>query len=386
MHANPRAIAGGILFAGTVAGIAYTVFAISRLRSFERRVARAPRSQNIGITILKPLHGDEPGLYENLRSFCDQDYGDFRVVFGAANANDPALAVARRLRAEFPHRDIAIAAGEPGRARNPKVANLLGMERYIDRPLVVIADSDMQVGRDYLQVLSGVFDDEQTAAATCVFSGTPNGSIASKIGALAITDEFNPSVLVAEALGPVNFSMGATVAVRRAVFEEIGGFEAIADHLADDYEIGRRTAALGQRVVIAPYPVTTAVPETSLAHVWHHEVRWARTVFLARPAGYAGSIITNAPALSLLAILVRGPRPAYLMLAAAAFAARTWLHFEAGRVLARNIRTVPYLLPVRVVLSVGVWGAAFLGRRVGWRGTALSVDAEGRLLDGPSAV
>ncbi len=382
MRINARALIGGAFFAGSVAGIAYSIYAITRLKNFERRM-RAPRAAYAPpITMLKPLHGDEPDLYENLRSFCDQQYEQYNVVFGAADENDPALDVARRLQQEFAHVDITIAAGNPGRARNPKVANLLGMAHAIKHEIVVLADSDMIVGPDYLQAIGAVFADPQIGAATCIFCGVPNEALASRVGALAITDEFCPSVLVAESLAPVDFCMGATVAIRRSVLAEIGGFEAIGEHLADDYEIGQRTHKAGHRLIIAPYAVATAVPERTLRAIWEHEVRWSRTVFLARPSGFAGTIVMHTAILAAAALAVRGPRPPYVALMAASLATRSWLHFTAGRILAPRVPMAVHLLPVRIVLSFGVWCAAFLGRRVGWRGEQLTVNAEGRLLDG----
>ena len=386
MSVSVRAAAAGVLFAGAAAGIAYTLFSISRLRRFRTRL-EAPRATFApGITILKPLHGGEPRLYENLRSFCEQQYGTFQIIFGAARADDPALDAARRLQREFAHLDIVIAAGEPGEARNPKVANLMGMIGPAKYELLVIADSDIAVGPDYLQAVGAVFADPAVGAATCIFSGLPNETAVSRTGALAITDEFCPSVLVAEALAPVDFCMGATAAVRRTAFDAFGGFEAIAGCLADDYEIGQRVCGQGLRVVIAPYVVTTDVPERSLGALWSHEVRWSRTVFRARPAGYAGSVVLNYAALSAAALAASGGRPAYWVLFAAACGVRIWAHFEAGKILAPRIRPAPHLLPGRIALSFGVWCAAFSGRSVGWRGTAYEINAKGRLVDSPGNV
>ncbi|MFN2449478.1 MAG: bacteriohopanetetrol glucosamine biosynthesis glycosyltransferase HpnI [Candidatus Baltobacteraceae bacterium] len=386
MHVSARAAAAAILYAGSAAGMGFTVFTIGRLRSFARNMGRPQQPFAPALTVLKPLHGSEPALYEHLRSFCDQQYAGFRIVFGAADANDPALEAVRRLQREFPALDIVIAAGSPGPARNPKVANLLGMEPHIQGELVVIADSDICVPRDYLARLAPLFADAGTGAATCIFAGIPNASAASRTGAMAITDEFTPSVLAAAALGPVDFCMGATIALRRSVLAETGGFAAIADALADDYAIAQAVVRAGHRIALAPFPVATAVPERRFAQIWAHEVRWARTILRARPAGYAGTIVLHYPVLAAAAGAIAGfPLPA-LAWFGAALGIRTWLHFEAQRIMAPRVGTAAHLLPVRIVLSFGVWCAAFTGRRVGWRGAHYEVNAKGRLVEGPGAV
>lgn len=377
-----RAIAAGLLSAGALAGMGYLGLSIARLRAFERTVRGARAGGSPPVTVLKPLHGDEPRLYEYLRSFCEQDYPEFQIVFGAADVHDPALLVAQRLQSEFPGVDIAIAAGNAQPARNPKISNLLGMIATAKHPLLIIADSDISVGQGYLRAVAGCFDRERTGAATCIFSGAPNESLASRIGAMAINDHFIPSVLVAAALEPLAWCVGATVAVRAAILEEIGGLRAIGEHLADDYEIGRRVRAAGYEVALVPYVVRTGVPERALLPLWRHEVRWARTVRASRPAGYAGYVIANPLPLAFLAAVCAGfSAPSTLLLAATA-AARLAVHFQACRTLAPAPPPNPVLIPVRDGLSLAVWFAAFLGRRVRWRGTTYSVDADGRLPGG----
>lgn len=383
MSVSVRAVAAGVLTAASLFGMAYTAFAMTRLRAFEKRERHARKATSPSITILKPLHGDEPALYENLRSFCDQRYERFDIVFGVSDENDPALATALRLQREFEHVPIRIVAGCPGVARNPKVANLLGMEPHVTGDLIVIADSDMRVQDDYLALLAAPFEDPQTGAVTCIFSGLPNDSAASRIGAMAITDEFSPSVLVAATLAPVDFCVGATVAVRAGVFRGFGGFAAIADCLADDYEIGQQIVRAGHKIALAPFAIQTSVPERRLRDIWHHEVRWARTVFRARPAGYAGTIVMHYVVLLLAAAALNRFSATSLALFAAGAALRTFNHLEAHRILAPRQRVSSHLLPVRIVLSLGVWCAAFSGRRVGWRGTEYAVDAAGRLVDNP---
>jgi ceramide glucosyltransferase len=375
---------GGFALLATAAGLAYTALAIAHTRRFRERVSRKRVPLTIPASVLKPLHGDEPDLYANLSSFCEQVYPEYQVIFGAANANDSALDVARRVQREHPHCDIEIVAGDAKRARNPKVGNLLGMIDHAKHPLIVIADSDMRVGSDYLEAVASSFADERTGAATCIYGGTPNGTVASQLGAMFVNDQFSPSVLVAQSLEPLTYCFGATMAIRSDVLERIGGLHALADHLGDDYMLGNLVARAGYRVALCPYVVHTGVTERDLRSLWLHEVRWARTIRTARPAGYAGSILTYAmPFAALFAVASRRPL-AGAAVVALAVTLRLLLHEEARKTFAPHIRAVPWLVPVRDFLSVGVWCASFLGRGITWRGGGYHVYGDGRMVASPN--
>jgi ceramide glucosyltransferase len=386
MALEARAAVSGLLSLATVAGIGYTLFSTAQLRKFKRKLRTPHPAFTPPVTVLKPLHGAEPRLYENLRSFCTQEYPEFQIVFGAADADDPALEVARRLQHEFPSAGIEVVSGAPGTARNPKIANLLGMIGKAKHEILVIADSDIHAGAGYLRAVASCFADTGVGAATCLFSGLPNETAASRAGAMAVNDHFIPSVLVAAELEPLSWCLGATVAVRAGVLKQIGGLQAVGEHLADDYEIGRRVFCAGYRIALVPAVVTTDVHERDFGSLWHHEVRWARTVFAARPAGYTGSVIANPLALGFLAAVTAGFRPANLALLGAAAGVRLWSHFTARDVLAPYLPPAPGLIPVRDGLSLGVWCSAFVGRRVGWRGASYAVSADGRMLGHSDAV
>ena len=368
------------LFAGTAAGAAYTAFAIARVRNF-----RARRETNAGfepaVTVFKPLHGTEPDLYANLRSFCDQEYGEYQLIFGAADANDPALQTARRIQREFPQRDIAIAAGAAMKARNPKIGNLLGMRGSAKHEFFLIADSDMRVGPDYLRSVMGAFADPEVGAVTCLYGGTSGSSAASQLGAMHVNDQFSPSVLVATAIEPLTYCFGATMAVRRSLLETAGGFEALGEHIGDDYALGGLVSRAGRRVELAPYVVHTTVAEDRLSDLWLHELRWARTVLAQRPAGYAGSVITYALPLA-AALFALGPSPLSASALALVSTLRIALHYEARRTFAPHIAASPWLIPLRDLLGISVWCAAFFGKAVRWRGEQYSIEAGGHMAAG----
>ena len=368
--------------AGTVAGIAYTAFAIARVRAFRKRDCSTEPQTLPPITVLKPLHGDEPDLYENLRSFCDQDYPEFQIVFGTSDESDAALAVAERLAREFADRDIRINRGCEIQAENPKVANLMGMWPHAKHGLLVIADSDIRVGREYLRALAASFDDAQAGAVTCLYGGTPNDTLASSLGAMFVNDQFAPSVLVALALEPITYCFGATMAVRRDTLERIGGLQALSERLGDDYLLGKLVTENGMRVALCPHIVHTSVTDDSLGALWLHELRWARTILSQRPLGYAGSVVTYLlPFAVAFAVLARTP----FSFAALAVAAglRLWLHVEAGRTFAPEGHLEPWLIPLRDALGLSIWAASFFGRRVTWRRGEYRLSAGGRMAVGP---
>jgi ceramide glucosyltransferase len=380
---NAVRVLGTVALIGASAGIAYTAFAIKRLREFRNDVTPQPGTGFApAVTVFKPLHGNEPQLYENLRSFCDQDYSQYQVIFGANDPEDPSLEVARRLQREFPERAIEVVAGARTAVRNPKVGNLIAMRERARHTVFVIADSDMRAGRDYLRSIVAPFADEGIGAVTCLYGGTPNATIASQLGAMHVNDQFSPSVLVATALEPLTYCFGATMAVRESVLDNAGGFAALGDRLGDDYALGRLVAESGKRVELSDYVVHTTIADDDLARLWLHELRWARTIRSQRTAGYAGSIVTYPLPFAILCAVLT-PSPLSFAVLGLAAALRTVLHFESRKTFAKHIRATPWLIPLRDALGVAVWVTAFLGKRVHWRDARFRVEAGGQMVGRP---
>lgn len=382
MPANALKIFSYAMGAGALAGIAYTAFAIARVLKFRKRSQDEGGASSPPVTVLKPLYGNEPHLFENLCSFCDQDYPEYQVIFGAVDPNDPALEIARSVQQRFPGRDIEIVGGNGKAAANPKVGNLLG---FIDRarhPIVVIADSDIRAGRGYLRAVASCFEDVGTGAATCAYGGLPDASLASRLGAMYINDQFTPSVMVASALEPLTYCFGATVALRSDILARIGGLQAVADRLADDYLLGNLVSEAGYRVALVPYAVQTTVADDTLSALWRHELRWARAVLGQRPAGYAGSIVTYVlPFAVAYAAAAQSPL-AYTALAAAA-ALRAALHYQSKKTFAPQSAATPWLIPLRDFFGIAVWVASFFVKRVQWKNDAYHLSTGGRMAAGP---
>jgi ceramide glucosyltransferase len=332
------------------------------------------------VTILKPLYGLEPELYENLRSFCDQDYPEFQVVFGLNDPADPALQVARRLIAEFPERDVRVRVDQRILGTNHKASNLAHMTEEAAHPYLVIADSDIRVGRDYLRRVVAPLTDQTVGVVTCLYRGRTLGfRWLDRLGALQIDEWFLPSVLVAHALGSTAFGFGATLALRRSTLDAIGGFEALASHLADDYLLAELARLRGLRTLLSPYVVDTLVHETTLSSLLSRELRWSRTVRTVQPLGHAFSFLTYGLPVTMLAAAAAYPLPWPWLLPALALGLRYAIHGAARTSLGPGRDGGFWLVPLRDFLSFGQWCASYLSRRVRWRSRDLSVTPDGRM-------
>jgi ceramide glucosyltransferase len=363
--------------AAAIASLGYTAAAIACSAHFARR-ERETAGQQPPVTILSPLYGAEPQLEENLRSFADQRYPDVQIVFGVAHADDPALPIARAVQAAFPDRRIDIDIGEDRSSRNPKVANILSMMKHVRNGTLIMVDSDTRVDPDYVRDVTAPLQQSDIGAVTCLFAGVPTGSFASQIGAMFMNEQFIPSALVDRLFGPLRHCYGPTNAFRAAVLQSIGGFEALAPHLADDFMLGKFVSQRGMRVVISKYVIHTMVSDPTLAALWEHELRWHRTIRGLNPGGYAGMFLTFPIPLALLAFAV-APKRSSLVLLGAAIVARIALQ----RVAARALGVPPaalWMIPLRDAFGLSVWARGLTGHDVRWRGGAL-VMGDGDVLE-----
>jgi len=385
-------------------GLAQAVVASRLVASFARRQHAAPTSRP-AITVLKPLHGDEPRLESALTTLCRQDYSAVQIVFGVQNAADPAIAVVRRLQARFPDLDIALVVDPEQHGMNRKVGNLINMLPTARHDVLVIADSDVHVRPDYLDRLAAALEQPGVGLVTTLYAGlpAPSPTLASRLGATQITHGFLPGALLARALGRQD-CLGATMCLRRHDLERIGGLPALQDHLADDNVLGRRIAALGLRVALAETVPLTTVPEPDLPALFRHELRWARTIRTLEPAGFAASVLQYPLAWALLTIALTGGALwaigvfliAWVLRAAAALGvdhalAATWRDSQpesyggdehgSNDIAALAFSCPVWLLPLRDILSVVVMLASYGGRQVDWRGQSLRADTPPRFTE-----
>jgi ceramide glucosyltransferase len=371
------------LVVGSAIGCLYTAYSCWAVRHFLalglRVVGRARP-----VTVLKPLCGEDHDLYENLRSLCRQDHPQFQIVFGVRDAADGAIAIVHRLMAEFPAADLTLVVDDRCHGRNFKVANLRNMLPAARHDILVIADSDMRVGPGYLTEVTGPLADPAIGLVTCLYRGVPGGGPWSSLACLHVNHSFLPGAAVGEAWGAGAGCFGATMALRRDTLERIGGFAAVADDLADDFALGAAVRRDGGRIELSRHLVDNIIVEPTLAALFQHELRWARTIRLVAPAGFLGSIVTQPVALAGLACCLGAlplAAPGMLVLA-------LLCRVAAVREVDRSLGLPPsplHLLPLRDLLSFGVFVASFFARRVAWRDSTFRVGRKGQLsFDGDS--
>lgn len=379
-------ILGTLAAAAAASSAAYYIVCLWSAARFlgERKAAsQSVRSTpaSVPVSILKPLKGTDPHMYESSRSHCLQDYPEYEIIFGASDPADPAIALVEQLKAEFPQRAIRLVHCAQNLGANTKVSNLAQMLPHARYQHLVVNDSDIRVAPDYLRRVLAPLSDAEIGLVTCLYRGIANATLGSRLESLGISTDFCPGVLVARQLEGVRFGLGSTLAFRRSTLEAIGGFETLVDYLADDYQIGNRIADLGLRVEVSEVVVDTFLPRYTIGGFFEHQLRWARTVRDSRFWGYVGLGITfGLPWATLCVIAAAGAAWAWALLAVIA-ALRLALAMVAGRVVLKDRQVVSLLplVPLRDVLALAVWLLSFVGHRVSWRGNTFLLK-DGKLL------
>ena len=343
------------------------------------RRAEAPQTTLPSVTVLKPVCGDELWLEDALRSFFAQDYPDFQLVIGAQDPHDPALAVARRLQAEFPHRDVQVVVDTALHGANRKISNLMNMLPAARHDVLVFADSDLHVRPSYLRDVVTTLLQPGTGLVTTVCGGEAAApGIAAGLGAMHISHSFLPGALLGAVLGRQD-CLGNTMAIRSETLASVGGLAALVPHLADDNLLGRLVRGLGLAVRLAPCIPVVTVQEPSLRALWTHELRWARTVRSSAPLSHAMAVLMFPVLWALAALAASGCawlEAAWLLGAWAvrAAVADTIDRLLSGRRARRAVPARAVLLPLRDLLSVLQIGVSFCHNMVVWRGHTLRAD------------
>lgn len=365
----------------TVAGMGYFAAAMIAARMFaaSRRAAGADFAP--GVSLLKSLKGLDPGMLDAFRSHCRQSYaGEFELLFGVSSPDDPAAAAVAELQREFPQRAIRLVECPARLGTNGKVSTLAQLAPLARYDFLLINDSDITVSPRYLERVMGCFAPAATGGAktaapvglvTALYRGRAHGTLASRLEALGIATDFMAGVLLSNLIeGGLRYGLGATLAVRREALERMGGFEALVNHLADDYELGARVAQAGYRVELSSEVVETGVPAYGWRGFFDHQLRWMMTVREARLAGYVGLIFTHGLGWALLNAVASGLSPLSAWLLAMSFFLRLTLAMMVGAEVLGDREVLPnlWLLPLRDVAAMGLWAAGFAGNTIVWRG------------------
>ncbi len=355
---------------GAVCGTGYYLLCIWAAWRFPRNRANVTTLAT-PVSILKPLRGADPEMYEAFRSHCLLDYPEYELIFGVSDARDPAIALVERLQKEFPQRSIRLTVCERILGTNVKVSNLIQMLLLAHYEHMIVNDSDIRVPADYLVRVMQPFADPTVGLVTCPYRGAPGKTLGSHLESLGISTEFIPGVFTARVIeNGVHFALGSTLAFHRKSLAAIGGFEPVLDYLADDFELGARMAAAGYRVELADVVVDTHVPDYTFAAFFNHQLRWGRSTRNSRPIGYTGLLLTFGFAWSLVFLLLTGGSRQAWTLVAATLAVRLAMAISVGWGVLRDRHLLRqlWLLPLRDLVGVLVWIGSYTGRRVTWRG------------------
>lgn len=360
-------------------------------RSFLRRRPAEPADFAPGVSMLKPLKGFDPGMYEAFASHCRQQYaGDYELLFGVSSLDDPAVPAVERLRSEFPERSIRLILCPEKLGLNGKISNVIQLATQARYDYLILNDSDIHVSPHYLSRILAPFARKEPARSgvnkpvglvTAPYRGIAHRTLGSKMEALGISTDFFPGVLTALMLdGEIRFGLGSTLAVSRSALAAAGGFESLVDSLADDYQLGLRIANAGYAVVLSREIVDTSVPPYSLAGFFAHQLRWARAVRDSRRLGYLGLIFTFGLPWAALNCVASGFGLPSLALLSLTAAARITVALAIGVGVLRDGQVLRdlWVLPLRDFCALWIWIWSFAGNTVTWRGETFSLK-EGKL-------
>jgi ceramide glucosyltransferase len=371
-----------IVILGVIVGTGYYAFGLYSTWAFFRACRPNPRTGTTPpVTLLKPLKGLGTGIEANLESFCTLDYPEYQILFAVADPKDPAIEVVQQLRQRYPHLDMDLVIDPRKLGANRKVSSLIHMVPFAKHDVLVLSDEDIRVPRDYLAHIVRPFAAPDVGLVTCLYRAMPSRGAPSRMEALYINTDFMPMVLVARLVERFRYAFGATIAIRRAALDAIGGFGAIKDYLADDYQIGYQITEKNYRIVLSPLVVETHLDNETWGSLGRHQLRWARTNRVCRPGGYFFSVLTHGTSWATAFLLLSG------------FSATGWQVFLTTTVVrliqaatiggsyisSRQTLRDLWLVPIKDWLATALWVTSFLGNQVEWSGERMDVRPDGKM-------
>lgn len=363
-----------------IISIFYYVFSLYCTLSFFNRKLDVDDNYLPPISILKPINGIENGIYENFVSYCNQDYPAYQVVFGLSNSKDPAIDIVRKVMNTFPQKDIKLVICNDGIGANPKVNNLINMYKEAKYDIILTNDSDTRVSNDYLRRVVSPLRDQDIGLVTCVYRENITNNIASIIESISINHDLLPSIMVAQKIENLSYAFGVTIATRRYILDNIGGFEELADYLAEDFHLGEKIYRAGYKLCLSDYIVDVVPEERDFVNFFSHQLRWAKTIRACRPKGYFFSAFFKYGLLSSLAYL--------LISAFSTFSIILFLIFLSVRVISASVISHKYtkdrkltllFLPINDIISFVIWCMSFSGTKTTWKGSKFRLKKGGKI-------
>ena len=371
----------GLLLLLSLSAIAYYGYAIYAANKFFAHSPVYDEAFHPAVSILRPICGIDSKTYQNLASFCQQEYPEYQIIFGVQDPQDPSMEVVRQLIKDFANLDIQVTASLYSFGENRKVSNLAHAVNKAKYDILLLADSDVRVEPDYLSRVIQPLSDPAVGVVTCLYRSIAQGWVTT-IEALSTPTEFLPGVLVSTALEGIKFAMGQTIVIRRSVLEEIGGFAAIADYLADDFQLGFLPTQAGYKVVLSDYLIDHVMPQSAIAESIHRQTRWLVGIRASRPWGYIGLIFTHGTVTSLLFLLATGGSVLGWSVLSVAWVMRLAMAWFVGiRCLGDPVaQKLFWLVPLRDGISFVLWGYSLIGNTVEWRDRQFRLTRSGKLI------
>jgi ceramide glucosyltransferase len=364
-----------------LSAICYYCYAIYAAIEFFSHPTQIDPDFHPPISIIKPICGLDIDTYENFASFCFQDYPEYEIIFGVRDEGDPCVEVVREIIDNFPEIDIRLVVSDRTLGTNLKVSNLANAAELAKYDILVLADSDVRVDANYLRQLIQPMRDTAVGVVTCLYRPLVRGSVAI-LEAVGISTEYHASVLVARSLEGMKFALGPTIAIRKTVLEAIGGFPAIADYLADDYQLGYQPARAGYKVVLSDYIIDHAIATESFTDLIHRQTRWYFCTRVSRPWGYLGLIFSHGTAISLLFAIATGGSFLGWAVLCVTWITRLAMGWVVGVRCLHDLvaKKFLWLIPLRDLIGFGIWCYCFVGNTIEWRGRRLKLTTDGKLV------
>ncbi|ODS31590.1 MAG: ceramide glucosyltransferase [Candidatus Scalindua rubra] len=365
-----------------IISIAYYVFSLYCTTSFFNKKCDADDNYLPPVTILKPINGVENGIYENLISYCKQDYPSYQVIFGVSNRKDHAIDVVKKVMNAFPQKDIELVINNDGIGPNPKISNLNNMYKKAKNDIIVMSDSDTRVNGDYLRKLVSPLSNENTGLVTCAYREKITNNITSMMESVSINHDFIPSIMVAQKVENLSYAFGVTIATKREILDDIGGFKEFANYLAEDFHFGKKISDAGYKLYLSDYIVDVIPEKKSFTNFFKHQLRWAKTIKACRPIGYISASFCKYGIVTSLVYL--------LISSFSTIAVILFITFLSVRIISASIISFKYikgqrstlhllLLPISDILSFTIWCASFSGNRITWRGMKFLLKKGGKI-------
>ncbi len=366
----------GLLVLAAAPLVYYLVAILAAVRFFRRERARRLPEFAPPVSLLKPVHGVDFASQINFESFCRQNYPEYEILFCVNDMGDPAVPLLRQAIRDFPECSIRILSNAAKIGSNQKVNNLILLAREAKHEIVVQSDGDVRVSPDYLKNVVAEFADPAVGVVSCFYRGVAEGNFWAEVEAVGAASDFFAGALVANMPGKVTFALGASVATTKTWLAKIGGYQGLADLLADDYEIGNRVHRAGGKVLLSREAVWTMYPAQTLRSFWEHQVRWAKTVRLVRPASFFGLVVTHGLPWCVLAALAAPSAWVGAGFVGAYLALRLVMAWVVGvwGVQDEVLRRKLWLVPVRDAIHFAVWVAGFLSNQVTWGGVKYAIE------------